>query len=101
MTNQEKFQELMNDEAFVKTAFCVDTVEEVQKAFADHGVEITPEEIYAIGDAVSVATSTDEELSEDALDSVAGGILWSPILFKAGVAAGIATRALWNWYKGR
>ena len=40
---------------FVKTAFCVDTVEEVQAAFAKQGVDISAEELYAIGDAVSAA----------------------------------------------
>lgn len=99
MTNQKKFQELINDENFVKAAFCVDTVEEVQKAFADHGVEITTEEIYAIGDAVSAATSAGGELSEDALDAVSGGVIEWILVGKVVVAVGGAALGLWGWYR--
>lgn len=99
MTNSVKFQELINDEAFVKKAFCVDSVEEVQAAFAAQGVEITPEEIYAIGDAVSAAVSGDGELSEDALDSVAGGVIEWIVVGKIVVAVGGAALGLWGWYR--
>lgn len=99
MTNSAKFQELINDEAFVKKAFCVDTVEEVQAAFAEQGVEITPEEIYAIGDAVSAATAGDGELYEDALDAVAGGVIEWIVVGKVIVAVGGAILGLWSWYR--
>lgn len=99
MTNNAKFQALINDEVFVKKAFCVDTVEEVQAAFAEQGVEITPEEIFAIGDAVSAAAAGDGELSEDALDSVAGGVIEWIVVGKIVVAVGGAALGLWGWYR--
>lgn len=99
MTNSAKFQELINDEAFIKKAFCVETVEEVQAAFAEQGVEISPEELFAIGDAVSVAVSGNGELSEDALDAVAGGVIEWIVVGKVVVAVGGAILGLWGWYR--
>lgn len=99
MTNNAKFQELINDENFVKTAFCVDTVEEVQAAFAKQGVDISAEELYAIGDAVSAATAGEGELSEDALDSVSGGVIEWILIGKVVVAVGGAALGLWGWYR--
>lgn len=80
---QAKLEELMKDEAFVKAMFSKESSEEVQKLFAENGVELTMEEIEGLAAAIlQAAPEGNGELSEDALDSVAGGrIIWLPFPF--------------------
>lgn len=81
---QAKLEELMKDEAFVNAMFSKESSEEVQKLFAEKGVELTMEEVEDLAAAILEAAPKGEgELTEGALDSVAGGIrirLWR-ILF--------------------
>lgn len=67
----EKINALMEDEGFVESILQLETAEEVQKAFADKGVDLTVQDIEAIKDAV--IAKTEGELSEDDLENVAGG----------------------------
>ena len=64
---EEKLNELMEDpsfqEAFSKTA----SAEEASALFAQHGIQITPEELIA------ALTPPEGELNESELDGVAGG----------------------------
>lgn len=66
---EEKLNELMEDpsfqEAFSKTA----SAEEASALFAQHGIQITPEELIA------ALTPPEGELNESELDGVAGGRL--------------------------
>ena len=80
---QAKLEELMKDEAFVKAMFSKESSEEVQKLFAENGVELTMEEVEDIAAAILKAAPAEEgELSEEALGSVAGGrIRWLPFPF--------------------
>lgn len=77
---QAKLEELMKDEAFVDAIFSKESSEEVQKLFAEKGVELTMEEVEGLAAAVlQAAPEGNGELSEDALDSVAGGThRWFP-----------------------
>lgn len=70
---EEKLNELMEDpsfqEAFSKTA----SAEEASALFAQHGIQITPEELIA------ALTPPEGELNESELDGVAGGrLIWFP-----------------------
>lgn len=80
---QAKLEELMKDEAFLDAMFSKESSEEVQKLFAEKGVELTMEEVEGLAAAIlQAAPEGNGELSEDALDSVAGGrIIWLPIPF--------------------
>ena len=76
---QVKLEELMKDEAFLDAIFSKESSEEVQKLFAEKGVELTMEEVDGLAAAIlQAAPEGNGELSEDALDSVAGGTLWFP-----------------------
>lgn len=78
---QVKLEELMKDKAFVDAIFSKETSEEVQKLFAEKGVELTMEEVEGLAAAIlQAAPEGNGELSENALDSVAGGIgiRWFP-----------------------
>lgn len=71
---QAKLEELMKDEAFVNAMFSKENSEEVQKLFAEKGVALTMEEVESLASAILQAAPVENgELSEDALDSVAGG----------------------------
>lgn len=71
---EEKLEKLLEDpsfqEAFSKTA----SAEEASALFAQHGIQITPEELIA------ALTPPEGELNEDALDGVAGGCGWCYII---------------------
>lgn len=64
-------QELVASEEFGKEVEELETAEELQAAFARHGVELTPDEVTEL--CVGIA-SLNGELREDALDTVAGGV---------------------------
>lgn len=61
-----------------------ETLEDVQKVFAEEGIEVTMEQLEA-----ELAKAKNGELDENALDNVAGGTIL-PVIIGGGVA-------LW-WY---
>ncbi|MDO4744882.1 MAG: hypothetical protein Q4A86_05835 [Clostridia bacterium] len=97
--NVEKMKEVFSDEAFVKSVLELETAAEVQAALKEKGVELTEEEILAIRKLLSKLESgevtkeqlavwqkqaEDGELSEEALEQVAGGSFWDKVLFFLG-----------------
>ena len=82
----EKLQELLKDEAFAKELLTKEEPEDVQALFEANGVELSLDEVKAIGDALDKVASgeitaeqiektANGELSEDDLAEVAGGEL--------------------------
>jgi predicted ribosomally synthesized peptide with nif11-like leader len=84
MNNIEKVQEVMKDVDFVKKISIMEEPEDVQKAFAEKGVNFTLEEIGQI--AEMVAAGNDDELTEVQMDSVSGGILAEIAIVASGIA---------------
>ena len=72
MDENEKLQSLLKDEAFVERLLKM-TPEEVQKALEEEGVHFTVEEINQAGEAIKAIAENDGELTEEALENVAGG----------------------------
>ena len=69
-----KFEEVCKDEEFVKSLLALDGPAEVKAALEGKGIEMTEEEIIQVRDAlVKISEKGGEELSEDELESVAGG----------------------------
>ena len=68
----EKITALMEDREFVAKIAAMEEPEEVQKAFAEQGVDFSLEEINFIANQVMNGNS--EELNEDQLEAVAGGV---------------------------
>jgi predicted ribosomally synthesized peptide with nif11-like leader len=66
----EQIQKIFSDEAFVAALLEMETPEDVQKAIADKGLELSLEDINTIKNSLS---SEEGELSEDDLENVAGG----------------------------
>ena len=80
MQNQNKFNELIQNEDFVKKIIQLDKVEDVQKEFKANGVEVTLDEIEQLGDLI--AAEETKSLTPEELDNITGG------LFSDAVAAG-------------
>jgi hypothetical protein len=72
MEKIKKINELINSEEFADEIENLETIEELQAAFKNHGVEMTADEIIDLG--TKIAVSGDGEISEDDLKNVAGGV---------------------------
>ena len=70
---EKKFDEAFADQAFAEKVLAMTEPEDVQKAFAEKGIELTLEDVKAIGKKLS--ETADGELNEDALEDVAGGVI--------------------------
>ncbi len=86
--NEQKIKEIFSDEAFVASLMEMETPEEVQKALAERDLDLSIEDIEKIRE---MAASQEGELSDEALEGVAGGSLTVAIicgLIIGGAAAG-------------
>lgn len=74
MENKNKFEELIKDKDFSESIIKMETPEEVQKAFAEKGVEISKEEVQALGAIINKACEKKgAALSEEDLNEISGG----------------------------
>ena len=103
MLNDPKFMELLNNKDFAVKLLSQETPEDVQKLFAENGLDISMEEIDKLGQALAAAQAeeTQEELSEEQLMGVSGGVIDWIIVGKIVVAVGGAAVSLYKWYKSR
>lgn len=81
MEKQQKLNALFTNEAFKAEADKISTAEELQELFAKYGVEMTLDEVIDLCGVIAryMQSEDSEELSEDDLDNVAGGIAWLAI----------------------
>lgn len=93
MEKNEKIQELLKNEEFLKMIIAMNP-EEAQKAFAAKGVDLSIDEITSAGDIINTVLQNDGELNEAALAAVAGGgkvgSFLAGFVIGAGIAAGAA-----------
>lgn len=75
--NEQAIRELFSDETFIASILAMETPEEVQKALAEKGLDLSLEEISAIKNTL---TEDEGELSEDDLENVAGGIALTTLI---------------------
>ena len=102
--NMEKMKAVFADEAFIKQLFELETAAQVQAALKERGVELTEEEILGIRDLILkvergeisaeqlekwAAQEENGELSEEALEQVAGGSIIGAIIAIIGTKAAI------------
>ena len=91
MEHQEisnKFVQLLSDEGFVEKLASVTTAAEVAAVFRAEGLDMTEDDARQVMEYVT----HEGELSEDALDTVAGGIVWTAVYvscFVIGVGVGL------------
>lgn len=74
---EEKIKALVEDQVFVNKTLSCQEPEQVQALFAENGVELSLEEVKAIGQGLAAMSESDGELNEDDLEGVAGGSLKS------------------------
>ena len=70
--DEKRLEELFSNQEFVNALGAADKAEEVVRIFAEHDVEVSKEDAEAFLAARDKAP--EGELSEDALDGVAGGM---------------------------
>ena len=102
MTNTKltELSTLLENRDFVMTMLGQETPEDVQKLFADNGLELTMDEVMEIGAEIDRFANGGEELDEAALENVSGGALATAwLIAKALIAIGGAGLALYKWYK--
>lgn len=76
MEKRNKFAKILEDKEFVESIFKMETPEEVQKAFADKGIEISKEEVQGLGTIINIMCEKKSEvISEEDLNAIAGGDL--------------------------
>ena len=83
----EKLDELLKDEAFIEKLLNQENDTDVQALLAENGIELTLSDISAIKSGIEARLSDNEELSEDDLENVAGGVDVDKII--TGVVDGI------------
>lgn len=93
----EKMNTLFRNEAFVAEVKNVTTVEEMQKLMAKHGAAVSEDEIMEMCRIIAEQMQNDGELSEEALENVAGGV-WGWVVVGV-VSAGAFALGLYNGYK--
>ena len=96
--NEQIIKEIFSDEIFVKSLLNLETAEEVQAALTEKEIELTVDEINALKIMLSKGG---EELSEDDLENVSGGIAFGLIisigacLFSVGTFVNTVTNRRW------
>ena len=91
--NVEQVKQLLNDTSFLDECSEAQSIEELTVLFHNKGVMLTNKQVEGLL-AAAMASNTSEELAEDALESVVGGVsVWGTIkngimLFKKGLKWG-------------
>lgn len=110
-----KITTLLEDEAFVRKLAACSSIEDMQAAFHDEGVDMTVEQTEEFVKSLDTAGAEQgEELTEDALENVSGGRLvvtpYGPLVVTARILMLLArygiplgkpiTFSLWKKLKG-
>ncbi len=97
MMNEQKVAELFQSESFKAEVANITTAEELQKAFERHGVDMTLDEVIGLCGQIAHQMQSDDELDEDALENVSGGIAWALVGLGV-VCLGAVALGIWNGY---
>lgn len=83
---QEKIQQVMSDQEFVKELLSLENAEDVQAKFAEKDIALSLDDIKLIKDTIiAKLESGSTELSEDDLETVAGGVVAETVAAVAAV----------------
>jgi DNA primase len=73
--DKAKAKEIFSDAVFVTSLLKLETAEEAQKALKARGLEVSLDDLQAIGYGLEKAAENGGKLSEDDLEKVAGGFI--------------------------
>ena len=97
MTNEEKIvllEKLTDNDAFLADIAKAESKDQLQEVFANYGLELTCEEVDAF--VAKLNNETADELNEDALEDVAGGVDAAWVFKTAGKAIKKVAKFCWN-----
>jgi hypothetical protein len=93
--SEQEIKDIFSDEAYVSSLLALETPEEVQASLAEKGLDLSETEITTILDSIQTYAQSDGELSEDALETVTGGIIglivFAVVMGTLAVSAGIGS----------
>ena len=92
---EEKIQEVLAKEGFTEKLLACEEPEQVQALFAAEGIELTLDEVKQVGAGLNAALAEGDELDEDSLDSVAGGVAISAVA--GAIVTGVTLLAKVPW----
>lgn len=78
--NEATIREVFSDENFVKGLFELETPEAVQMALRQKDIQLSTEDIMKIRDLLSKRLESGEELSDEELEGVAGGVVFECVV---------------------
>ena len=87
--NEDRVKEVFSDEEFVKEFFGKETPEEAQAMLAEKDIEVSVEELVKLRDLLikkAQQAEGSEELNDDELEDVSGGIIGFAIAMLVGGA---------------
>ncbi len=82
-------KELLSNQEFNEKLSGVKNLTEAIDLLSEYGVEVSEEELES---AIKSAEDSSDELEEDALEAVAGGVYLSPVIAALLILAGIRAR---------
>ena len=83
----EKIQQVLNDQEFVKELLALDSAEAVQAKLAEKDLKLSLDEVKLAQEMIVKKLESGSELSEDDLETVAGGVVAETVAAAAAVAA--------------
>lgn len=97
----EKINELLSNKEFVEKLMSLETETEVQNLLSENGVDLTVEQIAMIKKGVASQLTESDELSDDALETVAGGADIGGIIESVANAIGTLGDYVHKWTRSR
>lgn len=80
MFKLEQLNEVLEDKDFAERYYKIDNIEEAIAALKEKGVEITRDEFQQLINITRIVNAGDDELTDEILEQVAGGIEITPEL---------------------
>ena len=106
MDMSNKVMEIFGNEQFKAAVANVTTPEDMQKLIAEYGLELTVDEVIELCGQIVKAMNSGDEIGEDELDNVAGGVVvilgvtftTAQLIWLGIGSAGAAALGIWNGY---
>lgn len=95
--NEQEFEKAFSDPKFVNMLLNLETGEEVKKALADKGIDLSPDELDKFAEVLLCTLQKSKELKDEDMSKISGGVSMSELsprlqkALKLVVGIGVAT----------